>query len=253
MKSFFVLVLLYVARVQAFLEPNPPKSFHRLQQPSRLFATTIERVDKTEEEWKQELPPEAFYVLREEGTERPFSSELNDVKEPGTFVCRGCGAPLFTTSTKFDSGTGWPSFYQPVDRAAVDLKVDFKLLLPRTEVTCASCDGHLGHVFEDGPDPTGQRYCMNGVSFEFKADKEYQDLAASVAERQTKPFKPTAGSQVPGIAFNGAIGVLFFASFVSRIGDVEATGASLGPFDFFPVIPAVVYGVMAARGIQRLL
>ena len=244
-----LLILIACASVGAF-QPAPPtaRAFPR----SALFAT-IEKVKKTEAEWKQELSPEAYYVLREEGTERPFSSELNNVKEPGTFVCRGCGAPLFTTSTKYDSGTGWPSFYQPVDRAAVDLKVDYKLLLPRTEVRCASCDGHLGHVFEDGPQPTGQRYCMNGVSMEFKADQENEELAAAVAERQSTPFKPTAGSQVPGIVINGAIGVLFFASFVTRIGDIEAMGATPGVFDFFPVIPAVFYGVMAAQGIQRLL
>lgn len=109
---------------------------------------TIERVTKTEEEWKQELSPEAYYVLREEGTERPNSSELNFVKDSGTFVCAGCGNPLFTTSTKYESGTGWPSFYAPIDRAAVNLKLDLKLGLPRTEVLCAACDGHLGHVFE---------------------------------------------------------------------------------------------------------
>jgi len=111
--------------------------------------TTTDKVETTDQEWKEALPADAYYVLREAGTEPPGSSSLNQVKDPGTFCCRGCGAPLFTTSTKFDSGTGWLSFYQPIDRQAIDLKLDYKLLLPRTEVTCASCDGHLGHVFED--------------------------------------------------------------------------------------------------------
>ena len=221
---------------------------------SHLRMATIQKVEKTDEEWKQELPPDAYYVLREAGTEPPGSSKLNYVKEPGTFVCRGCGAPLFTTSTKFDSGTGWPSFYQPIERSAVNLKLDFKLLLPRTEVCCASCDGHLGHVFEDGPEPTGQRYCMNGVSLDFRPDDANRELAAAVAEREAaSPFKPAIGSQIPGILFNGAIGIVFFVSFVSRIGDIEAMGGTPKWFDFFPVIPAVFYGVLAAQGISRLL
>ncbi|CAB9519993.1 Peptide methionine sulfoxide reductase MsrB [Seminavis robusta] len=220
--------------------------------PTKLFAT-IEKVEKTEEEWRQELSPQAYYVLREAGTEAPRSSELNDVKEPGTFVCKGCGAPLFTTAAKFESGSGWPSFYQPVDKSAVDLSVDYKLIMPRTEVCCGSCGGHLGHVFDDGPQPTGQRYCMNGIAMDFKADETNPDLAAAVVERQSSPFKPTAESQLPGILFNGAIGVLFFGSFVTRIGDIESLGGTPVPFDFFPVIPAVFYGVMAAQGISRLL
>ena len=217
-------------------------------------ATDIEKVSKSEEEWKQELPPEAYYVLRQAGTERPNSSELNDIKQPGTFICRGCGAPLFTTATKFDSGTGWPSFYQPIDRSSVDLKLDYKLLLPRTEVCCAKCDGHLGHVFEDGPEPTGQRYCMNGIAMEFKSDLENPDLAAAVIERENStPFKPTVGSQLPGILLNGAIGAAFFASFVSRLEDIDTVGASSSLFDYVAIIPAVFYGVLAVRGVSRLV
>ena len=128
------------------------------------------KVDKTEAQWRQELSPEQYYVLREEGTERAFTSPLNDEKRDGAFVCAGCGKPLFDAGTKFDSGTGWPSFYAPMDNEAVAERVDRKLFMKRTEVHCADCGGHLGHVFPDGPAPTGLRYCMNGTALQFEAD-----------------------------------------------------------------------------------
>lgn len=124
-------------------------------------------VKKTEEEWRQELTPEQFRVLRKHGTERAFSSPLNKNYGPGTYICAGCGSSLFSSETKFDSGTGWPSFYAPLDNA-VETSTDRTLFMVRTEVHCSQCGGHLGHVFEDGPAPTGQRYCMNGVAMEFE-------------------------------------------------------------------------------------
>ena len=122
----------------------------------------------TEEDWRARLTDQEFAVLREEATERPFTSPLNDVKEEGTFVCAGCANPLYPSETKYDSGTGWPSFYAPIE-GAVGTKVDYKLILPRTEVHCANCGGHLGHVFDDGPAPTGKRHCINGVAMDFVA------------------------------------------------------------------------------------
>ncbi|MCU0552989.1 MAG: peptide-methionine (R)-S-oxide reductase MsrB [Leptolyngbya sp. Prado105] len=123
-------------------------------------------INKTEEEWKASLTPEQFRVLRKHGTERAGTSPLDKEYGKGTFNCAGCGTPLFSSETKFNSGTGWPSFYAPIENA-IEVSVDRSLFMTRVEVHCAKCGGHLGHVFEDGPRPTGQRYCMNGVSLEF--------------------------------------------------------------------------------------
>jgi peptide-methionine (R)-S-oxide reductase len=128
----------------------------------------VEKVKKSEEEWKRELSPEQYKIVREKGTEAPFTSELNDVKEPGVFKCVACGQPLFTSESKFDSGTGWPSFDRPVDDEVVETEADNSLLMRRTEVLCSRCDAHLGHVFDDGPtETTGQRFCINGCALEF--------------------------------------------------------------------------------------
>jgi peptide-methionine (R)-S-oxide reductase len=124
-------------------------------------------VDKSAEDWKGSLTPEQFKVLREHGTERAFTSPLNTEKREGTFVCAGCGQPLFESETKYDSGTGWPSFYEPKE-GAVGTSTDRSLFMTRTEVHCSQCGGHLGHVFPDGPRPTGERYCMNGVALKFE-------------------------------------------------------------------------------------
>ncbi len=123
-------------------------------------------VQKTAAEWRATLSPEAYRVLREHGTERPGTSPLNAEKRPGTFVCAGCGQALFDAGTKYESGTGWPSFWAPKE-GAVGTTSDRSFFMVRTEVHCANCGGHLGHVFPDGPAPTGQRYCMNGVAMKF--------------------------------------------------------------------------------------
>jgi peptide-methionine (R)-S-oxide reductase len=142
------------------------------QQPQRKGSkNVIEKITKTDEEWKKTLTPEQYHVMRDHGTERAFTSPLNNNKQKGVYVCAACGLPLFSSNTKFDSGTGWPSFWAPIDPKNVGTSVDRSFFTPRTEVHCARCGGHLGHVFPDGPPPTGQRYCMNGVSLKFEPAK----------------------------------------------------------------------------------
>jgi peptide-methionine (R)-S-oxide reductase len=127
-------------------------------------------MQKTDDEWRVSLSPEQFHVLREHGTERAGTSPLNYEKRSGTFSCAGCGTPLFTSDTKFESGTGWPSFFAPIEGAVASTS-DRSYGMTRVEVHCATCGGHLGHVFPDGPRPTGQRYCMNGVALAFEPQK----------------------------------------------------------------------------------
>ena len=135
------------------LDPNP---------------ATITPLELSKEQWRERLDEQAYYVLREEGTERPFTSPLNDEKSEGHFACKGCGLLLFTSAMKYNSGTGWPSFFDYID-GRLETKTDYKLILPRTEYHCARCGGHQGHVFKDGPKPTGLRYCNNGVALNFIA------------------------------------------------------------------------------------
>ncbi|MHA7820738.1 MAG: peptide-methionine (R)-S-oxide reductase MsrB [Erythrobacter sp.] len=125
------------------------------------------RIRKTEAQWRRQLTREEFRILREAGTERSYSSPLNDEKRRGTFVCAGCGNRLYSSAHKYDSGTGWPSFWQAIESGAVGTSTDYKIGYPRTEVHCADCGGHLGHIFGDGPRPTGKRHCINGVAMDF--------------------------------------------------------------------------------------
>ena len=130
----------------------------------------MEKIEKSEAEWREQLTPEQYEILRNHGTERPFTGRYVDTKEDGTYCCAACGNELFSADTKFESGTGWPSFFEPADNDAVETRPDNSLMMRRTEVLCARCGSHLGHLFDDGPEPTGQRFCINSCALDLESE-----------------------------------------------------------------------------------
>lgn len=153
-------------------EPSVPEWFN-----ASLFPSPEEKITLSEEEWQKRLSGSEYQVQRSEGTERPFDNEYHATETEGVYVCRGCSNPLFSSAAKFRSSSGWPSFFAPLSPDNIGTKTDFKLLMPRTEVHCARCGGHLGHVFDDGPEPTGLRYCMNSSSLRLIDREDHEKIA----------------------------------------------------------------------------
>ena len=174
-KILYILLALYLSNCSSKTQKNITSNLLDFNKNSTDTNSTqkkeMNKTPKTQEEWKAKLTPEEYYVLREKGTERPFSGEFENHHEKGIYVCKGCGTELFRSETKFDAHCGWPSFYEGIDKSNIKEIVDRSHGMIRTEVTCAKCGGHLGHVFNDGPTETGKRYCINSVCLDLKPKK----------------------------------------------------------------------------------
>lgn len=184
-KRIFVLVLLTSLLQQCSYSQNNTSATKTTKMDANkknpVYSTTdSSKVSMTDEEWKKLLPADVFYIARQKGTERPWTSKFEKFNEVGTYYCAACGNPLFKSDTKFESGCGWPSFYEPISKGSIIYTPDNTHGMQRTEVQCGRCKAHLGHVFDDGPPPTGLRYCINGVILDFEkakdAEKKYKDI-----------------------------------------------------------------------------
>jgi peptide-methionine (R)-S-oxide reductase len=174
MKYFLSLVVVFLSCLDCYSQPSSKiKNMDTPNKNSPVYSNTdTTKVVMDDREWQKILSPEVFYIARQKGTERPFTSKFNDFKEAGTFYCAACGNPLFKSDAKFESGCGWPSFYEPISKSSIIYTPDNTHGMTRTETQCGRCKAHLGHVFDDGPPPTGLRYCINGVVLDFEKAKE---------------------------------------------------------------------------------
>lgn len=168
------LIIAFIFTSTVLLAPSCAQQSKQKSKTSNHKTTMKDKITKSDSEWKKELTENEYKVLRQKGTERAFSNEFWDNKEEGTYLCAACGNPVFSSDSKFESGTGWPSFYEPINESAVETESDRSLGMLRTEVHCQRCGGHLGHVFDDGPQPTGMRYCVNSVAMDFKKKEDIQ-------------------------------------------------------------------------------
>lgn len=234
MRSSLLLLLLVAvwSITNAFLVPSTI-GIHQKVSIQRINAFPVE---KSDDEWRALLDDDdAYHVLREKGTEPPFSSEFNNLnpKDGGILLCKACGAPLFSVSTKYDSGTGWPSFFAPLNGASVKYEVDFDAILPRTECLCSSCGSHLGHVFEDGPAPTSLRYCMNGITMKMDDHDVTSTKGRVIQQQQQDPVEATRlplNVVLPTVLTNLGVAALMFASYwtkhdipTTKLGEVLVT------------------------------
>lgn len=180
MKVIICTALATILFSSCYSQSNTNKKMSEAKQNNPVYSRTDSgKVVMSEDQWKKVLSPEVYYIARQKGTERPWTSKFENFKEVGTYYCAACGNPLFKSDTKFDSGCGWPSFYEPISKGAIIYTPDNSHGMVRTETQCGRCKAHLGHVFEDGPPPTGLRYCINGVVLDFEkakeAEKKYQE------------------------------------------------------------------------------
>jgi peptide-methionine (R)-S-oxide reductase len=190
MIRIFVLLLASLSLQSCFSQNTNNKTTMDNKKNPAYSRTDNSKVVLKEDEWKNILSPEVYYISRQKGTERPYTSKFENFKEIGTYYCGACGNPLFKSDTKFDAGCGWPSFYEPISKSSIIYLPDNTLGMKRTEVECGRCKGHLGHVFDDGPPPTGLRYCINGVVLDFEkaqaAEKKYDDEKSKVKSLNPK-------------------------------------------------------------------
>jgi peptide methionine sulfoxide reductase msrA/msrB len=201
MKPKIILILTVLIVLTAYLSLKPAfKQDSKAEQSKKGEKTMLKKVEKTDKEWKEMLTPEQYRVMRKRGTEIAFSGKYNDYYEKGSYFCAGCGTPLFSSKTKYDHGTGWPSFTAPVDENHIAYFDDYSHFMHRTEVRCAVCGAHLGHVFDDGPEPTYKHYCINSVSLDFKPAEEGVEVTKSLNDQPAEKAKKAVKSETATFA-----------------------------------------------------